>query len=115
MQVQGYAYSLSQENLYHHTITVVTKVHLQDLQIQVVVIIHRLLLIRSMKMIRIRSQSEISLCEIEFENHLFRSLSRSIGVIPDLPIKLAVKVYLFCSVFELVESNLLSNDNFDNL
>ena len=42
MQAQGYAYSLSQENLYHHTIiTVVINIRLQDLYIQVVIIMHR--------------------------------------------------------------------------
>ena len=41
MLVQGYAYSLSHENLYHSTITVVTKIHLEGLCIQVVAVIQR--------------------------------------------------------------------------
>ena len=42
MHVQGYARSLDQEDIYHLTITVVTKMHLQNLHIQVVVLMHRI-------------------------------------------------------------------------
>ena len=41
MQVRGYAYSLSQENLYYHTIKIVTKVHLQVLHVHVVAVMQR--------------------------------------------------------------------------
>ena len=67
--------------------------------------------------------NKVSLCEIETGNLLFHSLFRSIGVMQDLPVNLAVEgsflinfallvvittpLLLCCDSYILVESNLL--------